>query len=193
MLAPSSPHTSAFMENRARRRFVRLQEMRRLRRNAETLIAAHPMVTGLGGNDDAEDAAISCGLDLDDFAVFDVRVGSRRATLVCVPTRNWNDPTIMKVFFRAKAAISELGHTAVLVPQAFIQRQPRLDTASDRMAILAHLIENGNGTLWELAMLVKSLDPVSAILHLTTTGALRIDLNSAITPASILTMGEPAQ
>lgn len=204
MHAPNTHTRSDRYIFNSRRRVDRFQEMRRLRRNAEALIAAHPAVTGLGGCDEAEDVCLANGLDLDDFALFDVRIRSRRAILICVPNRHWHDANTMRLFFDAKSGIASLGLSPMLVPQSFVERRPRLDNAfliqgsldidvspEDRMAILGFLIESGSGTLAELAGLVAGPNPISAVLHLVTLGALDIDLDQPFSPTSVMTIAAP--
>jgi len=184
----------------------RAKEMSRLRRNAAALIAAYPAISPMDVVEADEDAVRSYGFDPDDFALFRVRARARQVTLICIPTRLWTDPVSMVLFMKAKSAIGYLGRDAILVPQSFIQRQPRLDNAimihraadldiapTDRMAILAHLIENASGSLSDLATLVRGPDPVSAVLHLVTAGVLQIDLDRTFLPTSTLTMAEGAR
>lgn len=188
------------------RRLRRAGEMSRLRRNAAALIAAYPGIYPMDIEEADEDAVRAYGFESDDFAVFRVRARTRTVTLICVPTRLWTDPVSMVLFIKARAAIGFLGRDAILVPQSFIQRQPRLDNAmmihrtadldiapTDRMAILAHLIENASGSLSDLATLVRGPDPVSAVLHLVTAGVLQIDLDRTFLPTSTLTMAEGAR
>lgn len=169
----------------------------RLRRSAEALIRANRTVLEQGENEVVSDLALELGFERHDFVCFDVRVRTRRATLVCVPSRLWHRQGAMAVFFDLKADASLLGHQVVLVPESFIRRQPRIDTAhvlmgavdmevsaGDRMSILEFLLENGGGALSDVASLVRHNDPVGAVLHLVTVGALDIDLNASIAPAS---------
>jgi hypothetical protein len=137
------------------------------------------------------------GFDGHEFVCLDVRVRNRRASLVCVPTRLWNRAGAMAMFFALKSAAMSLGHRVVIVPETFIRRQPRLENsimvsaaahvevnATDRMVILEFLLEHGGGTLSEVASLIRHPDPVAAVLHLVTVGALDIDLNAPILPAT---------
>lgn len=180
------------------RRHRRLEvENDRLRRGAEALVRANRSVSYLGSNEEIAEMARDLGLEDHEHVSIDVRVRGRRASLVCVPSRLWNRPGAMALFFELKGASAALGHRVILVPESFIRRQPRLDNAlmisgaadieicaSDRMSILEFLLENGGGTLSDVASLVRHPDPVSAVLHLVTVGALDIDLDAAILPAS---------
>jgi hypothetical protein len=172
-------------------------EKDRLSRSLEALVRANRSLLALGRNDEIEQLSLEVGLAEFDLVCFDVRIRNRRASIVCVPSRLWNRPGAMSMFFELKAEAATLGHRVVLVPESFVRRQPRLDNArlvsaaadiqinaTDRMSILEFLLENGGGTLSDVASLVRHPDPVGAILHLVTVGALDIDLNAPILPAT---------
>lgn len=181
-------------------------ETDRLRRGLEALIRSNRNVTGLGQNEEVEQLADELGLDSHELACLDVRIRNRRATIACVPSRLWNRPGAMATFYELKSAAAALGHRVILVPAGFIRRQPRLDNAfmvsdaidiqinaSDRMAILEFMIENGEGTLSDVASLVRHPDPVAAILHLVTVGVLDIDLDAPIRPTSEVRFANAAE
>jgi hypothetical protein len=182
-------------ETRRRRRLE--VETDRLRRGIEALVRANRSVSSLGRNEEIEELARELGLEDHDVVCLDVRVRNRVASLVCVPSRLWNRPGAMAIFFELKGAAAALGQRVMLVPESFVRRQPRLDNsrmvsaaadievnATDRMLILEFLLEHGGGTLSDVASLVRHPDPVAAVLHLVTVGALDIDLNAPILPAT---------
>src|SRR5690606_20539702 len=120
--------------------------------------------------------------------IADVKIGRRIVTLICVPHRIWDrtfpSAKCIDLRFQARRA----GYNAILVPQAVIEREPRLGNsqllartanirvdATSRMAVLAYLIDNGASCLSELAVLVNHQDPFGAVLHLVSTGAIAID------------------
>lgn len=196
---PFHPNQSNADTHLAERRKRDRREMDRLRRSTEALLLSHRGVSFVGEHDEVAEIGIELGLERHDFCALEVRIGKRRAVLVCVPSRLWNNPNDMEVFHELKALSRVHGYDVLLVPQSFIQRQPRLDNAmlvsgtaeakvspTDRMNVLGHLIEHGDATLYELAGLVKHSDPISSILHLVTTGALYLDLNARITPHSLV-------
>lgn len=175
------------------------RQMDQLRRAAEALMLSNRDVHHVGPHDEVAELAAELGLQPHEFCSFDVRVAGRRACLVCVPSRLWHKPEVMEVFHELKVISNLHGYHVILVPESFIRRQPRLDNAflvagtadakvspTDRMCILAHLIENDSATLYELSGLVRHGDPISCVLHLVTTGALQLDLNSRITPHSLV-------
>jgi hypothetical protein len=141
------------------------------------------------------------GLDERDFAVVHVSVDRRRVALAAIPSRLWHDSDAMALFRELKAACAILGEHVVLVPEGFINRQPRLDNAmlmagsrhivvpiGDRMSILEHLLENGSATLSELASGLRHPDPVNAIMAMVTGGLLDMNLDRPIMPTTIVTM-----
>lgn len=187
------------LEQRKRHR----RDMDRLRRGAEALILSHRGVSYVGEHDEVAEIGIELGLERHDFCTLEVRIKDRRVVVVCVPSRHWQSKATMETFHELKALSVLHGYTVLLVPQSFIQRQPRFDNAmlvsptagvtvspSDRMSILGHLIEHGDASVYELASLVKHGDPISCVLHLVTTGALHLDLNTRITPHTLIGLSQ---
>ena len=82
-------------------------EMRRLRGQAEALILSHRAVSLQGQDEQVEELASALGLAEHEFAALAVRLGTRNATLVCVPSRLWNLPEAMKLFFELKASAAD--------------------------------------------------------------------------------------
>jgi hypothetical protein len=197
MLEPSYTSPQAFRSRESVRRTRDAEDHRRLARGVDALVLASVSVRSLGNNTAVAGLAEELGLGAHDYVCVELALEHRRATIVCVPTRLWHQPYAMATFFRLKEGATVGGHRTVLVPESFIRRQPRLDNAmmvsaaadididaSDRMSILAFLLENGGGTLAEVASLVGHPDPVGAVLHLVTVGALDIDLDAPILPTS---------
>jgi hypothetical protein len=168
------------------------------------LITANPACRYIGGNFAVEAIAARLGFQPHDLAITDVRIGRRIITLVCVPHRIWDRayPSAMCIDLRFQAR--QAGYAAILVPQAVVEREPRLGNsqllartanirvdATSRMAVLAHLIDNGASCLSELAELVNHDDPFGAVLHLVTTGAIAIDLGECITPYTMADISCP--
>ncbi|CAN7372910.1 hypothetical protein [Devosia sp. LjRoot3] len=194
---PFTPADTLDLERRKRYRI----DMDRLRRSAEALLLSHRSIHFVGEHDEVSELCIALGLERHDFCALEVRIKSRRAVLICVPGRLWQRSDDMSVFHDVKLVSATHGYQVILVPENFIRRQPRLDNAmlisgtakvhvspTDRMSILGHLIEHGDASIYDLAGLVKHGDPISAVLHLVTTGALYLDLNSRITPHSIINL-----
>lgn len=187
--------------------FRRTRQIRRnvkLHKQVKDLITANPSCRYIGGNHAVEQIAIRLGFEPHDLAIADVKIGRRIVTLVVVPHRIWDRsfPSAKCIDLRFQAR--EAGYAAVLVPQAVVEREPRLGNsqllarttkitldASSRMAVLAHLIENGASCLSELAGLVSHPDPFGAVLHLVTTGAIALDMGKCITPYSMVDIASP--
>jgi len=177
----------------------------KLHQQIRDLIAANPTCRYVGGNNEVEYIATRVGFEPHDLAIADVKIGRRIICLIVVPHRVWDHafPSAMAVDLRHQAR--QAGYAAVLVPQAVVEREPRLGNsqllartvniridATSRMAVLAHLIENGASPLSELAGLVTHPDPFGAVLHLVTTGAIAIDLAKCITPYTLADIPSPA-
>jgi hypothetical protein len=177
---------------------------RSLRQSAEALILAHPSVIRLSDNGSIEDMADALMIGADDFAAINVAVFGRAVTLVCVCSAAWRGPA-RHLFFELKAAAAVGGRNVILVPERFIRREPRLTNAlmiagaqgaeiglSDRMKILAHLVENGGSApLLDLAVMVRGEEPVSAIMALVVEGGLYIDLDGTILPSTSVHLVQP--
>ena len=151
--------------------------IRRLRRNAVSLLNAHKDAAPLGNDDLVLSMVRSTGLDRDDLAAIRVAVTGKRYTLICVTNSTWHDPGKKAALLELKRHANRAGRNAVLIPATFIQREPRLGncraietaagmdvSAENRMAILIHLIENGYSTLFDCACVVDDASPFSVVL-----------------------------
>lgn len=198
--APPVPH----MSPRDHRRTRHIKRNVKLHDQIRDLIAANAACRYIGGNSAVEAIAARLGFQPHDLAIVDVRVGRRLVTLVCVPHRIWDQPFPSAKTIDLRFQARQEGYAAILVPQAVVEREPRLGNsqllartasikvdATSRMAVLAHLIDNGASCLSELAGLVNHRDPFGAVLHLVTTGAIAIDLGECITPYTVADIARP--
>lgn len=187
------------------RRTRHIQRNVRLHQQLRDLITANAACRYVGGNSTVENIAARCGFEPHELAIADVRIGRRIVTLICVPHRIWDQslPSARAIDLRFQAR--EAGHAAILVPQAVVEREPRLGNsqllartvnikvdATARMTVLAHLIENGACCLSELAGLIEHVDPFGAILHMVTSGAIALNVEQCITPYSMVDIAAPA-
>lgn len=193
---PSKPSPHIGVVSRSRRRT--------LRQCAEALVLVHPYVTRLPEDRVIEDIADDLMIGPDDFACLKVAMAGREVYLACIGTIAWRSQR-GRAFFELKALARALGHTVMLVPEAFIRREPRLGTAlmiagadgaeiglTDRMKILAHLVDNGGSApLLDLAALVRGDEPVSAILALVIEGGLYVNLDERILPSTEVQLVQP--
>ncbi|RYG86487.1 MAG: hypothetical protein EON59_09815, partial [Alphaproteobacteria bacterium] len=142
----------------APRDFRRARHIKRnvkLHSQIRDLITANPACRYIGGNFAVEAIAARLGFQPHDLAITDVKIGRRIITLICVPHRIWDRafPSAKCIDLRFQAR--QEGHAAILVPQAVVEREPRLGNsqllartanirvdATSRMAVLAHLIDN---------------------------------------------------
>lgn len=186
---------------RDHRRTRHIKRNVKLHSQIRDLITANAACRYIGGNFAVEAIANRLGFLPHDLAIADVRIGRRIITLIVVPHRIWDRafPSAKCIDLRFQAR--QEGYAAILVPQAVIEREPRLGNsrllartatikvdATSRMLVLAHLIENGASCIFELAGLIQHQDPIGAILHLVTTGVIAIDMGNCITP---YTMADP--
>lgn len=193
---PESPRISASS--------ARDRRDRSLRRAAEALVMVHPGVEHLPDDDGLAELGEGCGVGPDDFLAINLRMGRRTFTMVCVRRAFWGGDGL-RPFLRMKALAATYGRAIVLVPESFIRREPRSSNAlmiagaagvgtrlSERMKILAHLIENGGSApLADLANLVNGADPVAAVLNLIVEGGLHLDLDRSILPSSEVHLVQP--
>lgn len=177
---------------------------RSLRQSVEALILVHPSVRRLTDDRAVDDLADDLMIASEDFTVLKVELGRREVYLVCVSNAAWRNRS-RHSFFALKALAAKTDRTVVLVPESFIRREPRLSNAmmiasaagaeiglSDRMKLLAHLIDNGGSApLVDLAVLVRGEDPISAIMALVVEGGLYVDLEKPILPGTEVHLVQP--
>lgn len=185
------PHTPAPAKfSNVDRSFV----VRRLQKNAATLVAAHPRSEYLGPDELVENIARTSGFQTTDLAILLITIGPERHTLVCVPERVWHGGRKHDLL-KLKRIAGHAGRSCILVPEAAIQRQPRLATSrviedatgvqvslEQRMAVLIHLIERGSSTLFDCACVMNHPSPFSAILHLVAVGVVKMESDSTLSP-----------
>jgi hypothetical protein len=179
--------------------------IRRLRRNALSLLNAHKDAVALGDDDLVLSMVKSTGLDRNDVAAIRVAITGKRYTLICVTNPTWHDPDRKAALLELKRQANRASRNAVLIPATFIQREPRLGncraietaagmdvSAENRMAILIHLVENGYSTLFDCACVVDDASPFSVVLNLVAQGVLKMDMNSAMTPETRIDLPDAA-
>jgi len=178
--------------------------IRRLRRNAATLVSAHPRAEYLGDDDLTERLARAKGFSPNDLAILRISVGDRRHTMVCVPAHVWHARKSDLVELKKMA--NATGRCSFLVPETAIQRQPRLSVAraieeafgveislEDRMAILVHMLEaGGQSSIMDCACAIRHPEPFSAVLHMVSLGILRIYDGGQLTPNSMVCLSDRA-
>ena len=173
-----------------------LMKTDRLRRSLEAMLRSNRNLTVLGRNRTVVELASQLGLGDHDYCQFEIVIDRRHLCLVCIPQSHWNCPDAMERFEEVRIAAGSLGHKVVLAPESLVRKAQLLGTGQrpasmeydisggDRTAILHFLLENGSGTLAQLAGLMRHPDPVGAVLHLAVTGAVDIDLDAVIAPAT---------
>lgn len=175
---------------------------RRLLKNAISLISAHPRAEYMGPDKLVESLAQSKGFTEDDLAILRVSVGNRHHTLVCSPGPIWFARKFDLIELKQMAAFAE--RSVVLVPEAAIQRQPRLSNArtieeacgvtvcvDQRMSILLHLIEAGGAAaLVDCAGAIDHPQPYGAVLHMIALGLVHLDPGKELTPHTIVRLHE---
>lgn len=195
-LAPLFPDLNS--DHTVDRSFV----VRRLYKNASTLIAAHPRADCLGPDDLVENLARSQGFTATDLAILRIAVGPDRHTLVCAPERVWH--ARKHDLLELKRIAGSAGRSCILVPEAAIQRQPRLSiartieeaagvrvTMEQRVSVLIHLLEHGYSTLFDCACVIDHDAPISAILHLVAIGVVKMRRDAALSPDTRIDLPDP--
>lgn len=191
--------------NRDFRRVRHIKRNMQLHRQVRDLVGAYTDATYVGPNPAVEALAAGLGFEAHDLCVTEIRFGARLITLIVVPHHVWRRPERMARAIQLRDLARCAGSECILVPQGLVERQPRLGNASllgvvgsavrvgatDRMRVLAHLIENGDCALGELAALVEHRDPYGAILHLAASGVVRIDLYRCISPTTMIGLPDP--
>lgn len=170
----------------------------RFRRSVEALIRSNRSLIVFGPDIAVDGLAEDCGLDPGvDYCQFEVKLDGRQFCLLFVPHGCWHRAEHMARLREVKAGAELIGRQVVLVPEALVRRashvarfddhEPEIDlevSGSDRMAVISFLARHGSGTLAEVAGLLDHPHPVPAVLRLATLGAVHIDLDAAILPAT---------
>jgi len=175
---------------------------RRLQRNAIALIGAHPKAELLGSDEMVENLASSQAFEATDLVILRIALGAQRHTLLCIPERVWRGRKNDLLELKRLAGWS--GRSCVLVPEAAIQKQPRLNcaraiddaagievTMEQRMELVMHLVERGKSSLLECASAVTHPSPFTAVLHLVAAGVLKMNIEAPLTPESTVEMADP--
>lgn len=174
-----------------------LKKADRLRRSLEALLRSNRALKVIGVNHTVSQLAEQCGLTTTGYCQFDISVDGRRICLLCVPQIHWTRPSSMEAFNELRIVAGALGHRVLLAPEALVRDSYRLNahkhraaapnfeiSGTDRSAIIGFLLEKGSGTLAQLAGLLRHSDPVGAILYMGVIGAVDVDLDAAIMPAT---------
>jgi len=177
---------------------------RRLKRNALSIINASPSISLLEPDKVVTGLAAGVGLDTTQLVILRVIVGFALVTLVIAPTTIWTAPADHLKLLELKNTAAFMGYRTVLVPEGFIQRQPRLDnsrliensgahvTADQRIELMAYLIEHGPTAMIDLAKSIRHDTPVAAILNLAASGVLIVEGNRAIGPYTVVHLPDAA-
>lgn len=178
----------------------RVHRNHRLKRELRDLVNAYTSARFLGSGRFVEDMAAKAGIHSHELCIVDVLLRGATVTIVCVPYGGWTRPEFMERVHALRIGAKAQGRRVVVVPQGIVDRQPRLGNASiigvagkrvtvdatARMTVLAHLVENGDCSLSDLASLLDHPDPYGAILNLISQDVLRIDLRRCISPSSLV-------
>lgn len=175
----------------------RRKQADRFRRSVEALVRSHRGFVTLGRAATIDDLARKCGIDELDYCQFEIKLKGRELCLLFVPQHLWHRPDTMERFGQLKAAARPLGHQVLLVPEALVRRSAQVSrfdesfeeldlevSGTDRMSVISFLACNGGGTLSQVAGLLDHPYPVAAVLRLATIGAIHIDLDASILPAT---------
>lgn len=172
---------------------------RRLGRIIRDLLEAHPHYEYLGPDRSIEDLVASFGLSTADLSITRAILGRRLVTVIAIASRAWRSPSTRLSLFRLREAAAFMDIRLLIVPESSARKRPRRDnarvvadaagvrvSADDRMLVLRHLAENGDMALGDLATIIESATPFATILSMASNGAVDIDLDQRITPATIV-------
>lgn len=181
------------------------REAQRTRANALLLLAADAQVLYRGADHTVTKLAGALGFERSDLTILRVNLTRRAITLIITPRRLWHSPEFRSQLLLLKRQSRKVGIRTLLVPDATLRKQPRLDNAalvvaakdagltlSQRFRLEAYVMSNAEPTsLAECAaLLAEHTDPVAAVLNLVGAGRLAIELNRPITPNSVVTASD---
>lgn len=125
----------------------------------------------------------------------------RVLTITAVPTTAWICPEGKAHALNLKRTAAKFGRRVMLVPQGVLEHQPRIAEAllvttcagmqvasTDRLTLMSALIDAGGSMpLADAAsLIVRSSDPVAAVLGLVANRIVGLDLSVPIGPASAI-------
>jgi hypothetical protein len=169
--------------------------VRRLGRVIRDLIEAYPCLEYIGPDRRIEELARSFGLGPGDVVIMRAVAARRLVTVVGVLGTVWRSEAARRSLRDLREAARFTGTRLVVVPEHAATRTTRRRTArviaeaagigitaEDRLAVMQHLIEEGDSTLHRCACVVSSAAPVSAVLAMASDGTVRIDLDHPLSP-----------
>jgi hypothetical protein len=194
---------SAIVSSPAQHRATRhKREAQRARANALLLLAADPRVQYRGI--DHTVAALAAGLAFErhDLTIIRLTTAQRAITLVIAPRRLWHRSSSRNQLLLLRQQARNVGVRTLLVPEAQLRRQPRLDnsvlvvacadirvTLSQRFRVEIYVQAcGGRATVGACAeMVAEHPDPVSVVLALVRAGRLQMRLDQTLTAESVVT------
>lgn len=182
--------------------FRRIKRNERLHSDIKSLARASGDHDYIGANAPVEAMAARLGFKSFDLAIADIRC-STIVTFIVVPFAIWQDKVLRGRAIKLRSEAKSAGHHVILVPQAVLQREPRLSNArlvsrsaklrldaTGVMSVLGHLVEHGASPVSELAELLTHFDPIGAIFGMLVNGDISIDMSEPITPMTLVDLGK---
>jgi hypothetical protein len=194
----TSPAKGSPSEYRATRH---KREAQRTRANALLILAADARTLYRGADHTVAKLASALGFERHDLTIVRAVLGRRTITLIITPRRLWHRPECHSQLILLKRHSRNVGIRTILMAEAQLRKQPRLDNAaqvvaagqvrltlSQRFRLEIYLMTNPDPVpLGECAaLLAEHDDPVSAVLGLVYAGHLSVDLNRNITPETLV-------
>lgn len=139
------------------------------------------------------------GFEPHDLLAWQIWTAIGSFTIIFVPLRLWYRPIWKRRAMELKGFLRERGKRCIIAPASFVDRQPRLQnakliatcarihmTATDRLSVLAALVECHSMSIVDAASLIHGSDPAAALLGLVYKGALALDADKPIGPHTLL-------
>jgi hypothetical protein len=189
------------VEPMAPRALRHVSEHKKLLSRASQVAAIHPSIVRHERDVSAEQLLHKAGFEAHDLVALRLRTAHSAFTLLIVPLRLWYRPLWKRRAIELKGYLCEHGRRSIVVPASYFDHQPRLcnarliascancqPSATDRMAVIAKVIEHNTLSLAEATAVVTAHDPVSVILYMIAERVLTVDPNAAIGPHSPLSV-----
>lgn len=191
---PDYDSSRSFHERQKRRH----KDLARLSTEAQSIFLALPHYRIKDCDDDGFAERLRLCLGTTEVTPFPIRTPAGSMVIVVIPNRIWFDLSLRRrLWALRKSSVSGGRPTVRLVTQRWIRRQPFLDncklvarcasfkvSASDRCLVQKVVDDDPLATLEDCADAVRGPDPYGAVFALIAAGLLKIDFESAITPAS---------
>ena len=177
-----------------------MRELKRARRRLLLVLAASGRLAYRGNDPTVANLAANAGFAPHDLLIARVAIIEKTITIIIIPKRLWYRHELRNQLLLVKRRAENLSIRVLLVPEAQLAKQPRLNNASaiaasseasmslhQRMKVISFVRTEGITTFLKCTkILLDHSDPRSAILSLVHAKSVHLDLDRPITDSSLV-------